>query len=159
MEVSLVSEGEQPLTIRTFGSNNEQYQDCKRTVLSVVQKNGQTRSLKLLVDLLICEPVTCQTVSLCLDTFDYIAQLDLADPLDGSPGHRDQYWNLVTGETRWNYGPLDLNIELGWILYGPVASPVWDTPSNASSPTLYVSMARLMTTCKSWMTDSNLSGC
>ena len=82
--------------------------------------------------------MTCQPVSFCQDNFDHLAQLDLADPSDGS-SHLDidvligcdQYWELVTGETRrGNSGPVALNTELGWVLSGPVASPAWDTPST-----------------------------
>ena len=148
----------------TFGSKEEQSHVCKLTVLNVVLKNRQTRPLKLFVVPLICEPVTCKPVSFCQDNFDHLAQLDLADPSDGS-SHLDidvligcdQYWELVTGETRrGNSGPVALNTELGWILSGPVASPAWDTPSTCLvTQTLRVDGS---THDEVRMTDSNLFG-
>ena len=68
--------------IMTFGSNEEQPCVCKSVRLSLALKNGQTKHLMLFTVPLVCERLTCQPVSFCQDTFDHLAEIDLAD---GSP--------------------------------------------------------------------------
>ena len=105
-ELSLAPEGKQSMTIMTFGTSKEQPQACERVRLGLVQKNGQTRQLMLFTVPLICEPLSCQPVTLCQDKFDHLMGLDLADPSDGRSQLEvdvlvgsDQYWELTTGET------------------------------------------------------------
>ena len=130
-ELSLDPEGKQPMTIMTFGTSEDQPQGCERVSLSLVLKNGQTRQLMLFTIPLICEPLSCQPVSLCQDSFDHLVGLDLADPSDGSSRLEvdvlvgsDQYWELTTGKVRrGRSGPVAINTELGWVLSGPATSP------------------------------------
>jgi hypothetical protein len=137
-ELSLTSGGGQPLRIMTFGSSDEKSRICGLTRLSLVLKSGESRQLVLYSVPLISEPLTCHPVSCCPENFDHLAGLDLADPSDGSTCldvdlliGSDQYWDLVTGETRrGKSGPVALNTELGWILSGPVASPAQDNHST-----------------------------
>ena len=52
----------------------------------------------------------------------------------------DQYWNLVTGETRrGSSGPVAINTRLGWVLSGPTAS----SPPEASSACLMTHTLRV----------------
>ncbi len=128
-ELSLTPEGKQPMTIMTFGTSEEQPQVCDRVRLSLALKNGRTRQLKLFTVPIICEPLSCQPVSVCQDSFDHLMGLDLADPSDGRSRldidilvGSDQYWDLTTGETRrGRSGPVAINTELGWVLSGPAA--------------------------------------
>ncbi len=130
-ELSQAPEGKQPMTIMTFGTSEEQPQVCERVRLSLALKNGRTRQLTLFTVPIICEPLSCQPVSLCQDSFDHIMGLDLADPSNGRSRLEvdiligsDQYWDLTTGETRrGRSGPVAINTELGWVLSGPAMSP------------------------------------
>ena len=43
----------------------------------------------------------------------------------------DQYWELVTGETRHgDSGPVAICTKLGWVLSGPTASTTTDDPAS-----------------------------
>ena len=80
---------------------------------------------------LICEPLSCQLVSICQDSSDHLMGIDLADPTDGRSRLKvdilvgsDQYWDLITGETRRGQsGPVAISTELGWVLSGPAVPP------------------------------------
>ena len=145
-ELALQPEGEQALAIKTFGSNEERAHVCKVMNLSLVLKNGSTRLLKLFMVPLICEPVTCQPISFCQDSFRHLSQLDLADPPDGSPDldidiliGSDLYWEIVTGELcRGVFGPVALNTELGWVLSGPVGTVGDSAPTCLITHTLRI---------------------
>ena len=86
----------------------------------------------------ICEPLTYQPVSICQGNFNHLVGLNLADPSDGSSSSEidiligsDQYWELVTGETRrGDFGPVAINTKMGWVLSGGATPPVQDTPST-----------------------------
>ena len=94
------------MTIMTFCSSEEQPQLCECVRLSLALKSGRAKQLTLSTVSLICEPLSCQPVSLCQNAFDHLVGLDLADPSDGSPHldveiliGLDQYWDLASGET------------------------------------------------------------
>ncbi len=128
--LSLAAEGEQPLTILTFGSNSEQTRVCKFVMLGLASKDGTTRQLKLFVVPMICEPIACQPISFCQRDFSHLAGIELADISDGHESMKvdiligsDHYWELVTGETRrGNAGPVAIRTTLGWVLSGPTSS-------------------------------------
>ena len=126
--------GEQSLTIMTFRSSAEQLRVCAFTRLNLVLRDGET----LFAVPLICEPLTCQSVSFCQENFNHLNGLHLADPSVGS-SHldvdiligSDQYWELVTGETcRVASRPDAINTELGWVLSGPVAPSIQDATAT-----------------------------
>ena len=66
----------------------------------------------------------------------HLSGIDLADYSDGHESLEvdiligsDQYWDLVTGETRrGNYGPVAICTKLGWVLSGPTASTTTYVP-------------------------------
>ena len=146
-ELSLKSKGEQPLTIMTFGSKEEKTQNCELARIGLVQRDGKTQHLMLFTVPVICEPLTCQPVSFCQETFKHLDGLQLADPSDGSSRLEidvligsDQYWQLVTGHIRrGSSGPIAVSTKLGWVLSGPVASTV----HNASSTCLVTHTLRV----------------
>ena len=78
----------------------------------------------------ICEPIAC-------NDFDHLSGIDLADYSDGHErlevyilNGSDQYWDLVTGETRrGKYGPVVICTKLGWVLIGPTASTTTYVPA------------------------------
>ena len=129
-DLSLPSEGTQPMTILTFGSSQEQSQFCNRVRLSLTLKDFRMKQLKYLTVPMICEPLSCQPFSLSQAKFEHLADLDLADYSDDSSRLEvdilvglDQYWELATGEVRRGQaGPVALNTSLGWVLSGPSSS-------------------------------------
>ena len=137
-ELMLVPEGRQTLTIMTFGSNEERRRTCDSVRLSLTLKNGRVMDFVLFTVPMICEALSCQPVSFCQETFDHLIGIDLADPSDGCSRQEinilvgsDQYWELVTGETRrGKSGPVAVNTELGWVLSGATSSPEPDVPST-----------------------------
>ena len=148
-DLSLMPVGEQPLTIfMTFGSKEEQSQICSYTRLNITLKDGGVHPLTLFAVPLICEPLTCQPVSLCQESFGHLSHLTLADPSDGSSHLNidiligsDQYWELVTGETfRGDSGPVAIRTKLGWVLSGPITS---SEPDDASSTCLVTHTLRV----------------
>ena len=97
------------------------------------------RQLSLFTVPLICEPLSCQPVSLCQDRFEHLTHLDLADYTDGSSPLEvdvlvglDHYWDLASGEVRRGQsGPVAVDTKLGWVLSGP-AIPVDQSESSTS---------------------------
>ena len=67
-ELSLNAQGEQPLTIMTFGSKEEKSQICKSARVGLLHKDGRAQQLSLLVVPLTCEPLTYQPISFCEQT-------------------------------------------------------------------------------------------
>ena len=57
--LSLASEGEQSLTIMTFGANEEQACICNSVRLGLVMKDGTTNQLTLFAVPTICQPIAC----------------------------------------------------------------------------------------------------
>ena len=147
--LSLTSEGEQSLTIMTFGANEEQACICDSVRLGLVMKDGTTNQLTLLNFAVptICQPIACQPVSFCQRDFSHLTGIELADSSDGRESMKvdlligsDQYWNLVTGETRrGSSGPVAISTRLGWVLSGPTAS----SPPEASSACLMTHTLRV----------------
>ena len=73
--LSLATEGEQLLTIMTFGSNKEQARVCKEAVrLGLTLKDGTTKQLMLFAVPTICEPIACQPVSFCQSDFSHLTR-------------------------------------------------------------------------------------
>ena len=113
-ELSLNAQGEQPLTIMTFGSKEEKSQICKSARVGLLHKDGRAQQLRLLVVPLICEPLTYQPISFCRANFDHLYDLDFADLSNSSSCAAvdiligsDLYWDLVTGESiAWNCPPI-----------------------------------------------------
>ena len=78
----------------------------------------------------ICEPLSSQPVTLCVDKYEHLANLDLADPADENDQMAidmligsDYYWELTTGKIiRGESGPVAIHTRLGWVLSGPVDS-------------------------------------
>ena len=102
--LSLVPEGEQSLSIMTFGSTKEQTQVCSVVRLGLTSKDKVTIPLTLFAVPLICEPVTSRPISFCQNDFDHLVGIDLAESPDSCANLEidvligsDQYWELVSG--------------------------------------------------------------
>ena len=105
--LSLTSEDEKSLTIMTIGSKREQTHVCNLVRLGLPTKDEISKQLMLFTVPTICEPIAGQPISICCNDFDHLAGLELTDYSDGNESQEidiligsDQYWELVTGETR-----------------------------------------------------------
>ena len=126
--LNLESKEMQQLSIATFGTTAQDPQEYEVVRVGLKLKDGGTRELRLITVPSICEPLTAQPISLCLDKFEHLKQLDLADCSNGQDSLQidiligaDYYWELVTGCTsRCEDGPVTVHTQLGWVLSGPV---------------------------------------
>ena len=82
----------------------------------------RNRDDTLLTSTIICEPLTEQPLALCVNSYEHLSDLHLADHSDGSPIEvdlligSDYYWQLTTGEVRrGNDGPVAVGTKLGWV--------------------------------------------
>ena len=131
-------EGEQSLSIMTFGSTKEQTQVCSVVRLGLTSKDKVTIPLTLFAVPLICEPVTSRPISFCQNDFDHLVGIDLAECPDSCANLEiyvligsDQYWELVSGGIRrGNSGPVAICTKLGWVLSGPISSRNHDMPAT-----------------------------
>ena len=128
LELNLTARGEQSMSIMTFGSSDANARLCDIVHVGLKLLGGGTMLLSLYAVPLICEPFSCQPVTVCQMNYQHLADLPLADPSDGQEHLEisiligcDQYWSLITGETRRGVnGPVAIQSNLGWVLSGPV---------------------------------------
>ena len=129
-QLSVTPRVRKPLTIMTFGSHKKSPQSFGLARLNLVFRNGETTPIDLYTIPHVCEPVTCQPVSICKENFGHLATLDLAVPSDGSSPldidiliGSDFYWEFVSGDTRRGpTGPIAIDTKFGWVLSGPATS-------------------------------------
>ena len=127
-ELALIPEGEQCMSVATFGSHNASPQAYEGVKVGIRLKDGQSKCLMLLSVPHICEPLTSQPISICQEEYEHLKGLELADASDGQSGlcidvliGLDSYWEIVTGEIRrGSGGPVAIHTHLGWVLSGPV---------------------------------------
>lgn len=128
-KLSLTSDGEQRMSIMTFGSSEERPHVCDTVRVGVVMRDRQPKQLALCTVPHICEPLASQPINFCRDNYEHLSGLDLADSSDGSSRLKidiligsDQYWDLITGRTlRGSSGPIAIDTGIGWVLSGPVS--------------------------------------
>ena len=119
-KLPLVPDGEQCMSIMTFGSAEETPQLCKFVKVGVILREGGTQSLTLFAVPSICEPLASPPIAFCWDNFEHLSGLDLASSSDGrSRLEVDiligsvRYWNLSTGRTRrGTNGPVAIETNL-----------------------------------------------
>ena len=110
----------------TFGSRQEQLEDCEVVRVGLETKSDKSFELKILSVPHICKPLVNAAVN--LEKYPHLKALDFASDLEHDSQFRpdillgsDQYWTLLTGELiKSTSGPVALNSQLGWILSGPV---------------------------------------
>lgn len=129
MDLSLQPNGEQSMSIMTFGASDKALRRCEIVDICIAVRGGETRQLTLYTVPIICKPLVCQPISLCQASFKHLAGLPLADQSDGKDHLEvdiligsDLYWSLLTGKTRRGEdgGPVAIDTVLGWVLSGPV---------------------------------------
>ena len=82
-KLSLVPEGEQCMSIMTFGSNKEKSQVCEFVKVGLTLRDGDSQQLTLLAVPMICEPLASQPIAFCQNNYEHLSGLDLADSSDG----------------------------------------------------------------------------
>lgn len=125
--LQLRPEGHQHISVVTFGSNQRNSQDCEIVRIHMKLKDGSAKEFKLFAVPLICQPVAAQLIKLCVERYNHLSPLDLADFSDGTAPMNvdmligaDYYWELTTGVTsRGDAGPIAIHTRLGWVLSGP----------------------------------------
>ena len=132
------------MAVFTFGSTERTIQNCELVRITLRTLDGGEIEMTLLTSPTICEPLTDQPLSLCLDAYEHLTNLQLADNSgDGSPIEVDlllganYYWQLTTGEVRrGDDGPVAVGTKLGWVLSGP--APMADHSLLTTTHTLRV---------------------
>lgn len=124
--LNLELEETQQISIATFGTTAQDPQGYGVIRVGLKLKDGGDTQLRLITVPSICEPLTAQPIALCLEKFEHVKQLDLADYSNGQDSLQidvligaDYYWELVTGCTsRCEGGPVAVHTRLGWVLSG-----------------------------------------
>ena len=91
---------------------------------------SEPMALSLYVDPTICEPLTSQPISACVQQSQALSGLYLADHSDGSGSlpvdmllGSDYYWSLVTGSVcNVKWGPTAVHTKLRWVLSEPMSA-------------------------------------
>ncbi len=115
------------MSIFTFGSSEKTLSDCERVRVAMDTLDGGM-VLHLLAVPVICEPLAAQPLALCLESYEHLSNLELADSTSDNSAMEidllvgsDYYWELATGRICCgNDGPIAVETKLGWVLSGPV---------------------------------------
>ena len=127
--LSLPTERTETMSIKTFGSGEENLTTCDSVNFILESHTDKVQlSLSAFVVPTICEPLQYQLVSQSRHNYPHLHDLVLADDSMGELDSEvdiligcDQYWDIVTGEIRkGTNGPTAINTNLGWVLSGPV---------------------------------------
>lgn len=119
----MAAEGEQCMSILTFGSNQENSQVHKFVKVGLTQRNGESQQLTLFAIPTICEPLASQPIAFCQNSYKHLSGLDLADSSDGQSHLEvniligsDHYWDLITGKThQGTCEPVAIERKLEWV--------------------------------------------
>ena len=119
----------QRMSIATFGSSNGGPRSFGVVRVGMKLSDGLHKELKLIAVPSICEPLAAQPITLCLEKYSHLKQLNLADSSTGDETLHvdvligaDYYWELVTGQMRkGDEGPVAVYTRLGWVLSGPAS--------------------------------------
>lgn len=137
--LALKPEGEQCMSIISFGSDKRNTQRCEVVKVGMKMRDGTDKEFELFTVPLICESLTAQPIAVCVEKYDHLARLELADFSDGKTGMdvdllvgADYYWELITGTTRrGKEGPVAIHTKVGWVLSGPAPSVEQDQQSTS----------------------------
>lgn len=106
MALNLELKEVQRLSTATFGSTTLDLRRYGVVQFGLKLKDGGNKELQLITAPSIYEPLTTQPISLCLEKFEHLKQIDLSDHSNGQDSLQidvligaDYYWDLVTGRT------------------------------------------------------------
>ena len=156
--LNLKSCGEQSLSIATFGSSRRTKKVCPIVNVCLTLKGYPRIELSLYVVPTICEPLTEQPISDCVQAHPHPLGLELADssnPTSGLPIDllvgADYYWKLVTGNVCCGEGgPTVVHTKLGWVLSSP------SSPGNSENSLVNLSVTHVLHTETDLNTDCAL---
>ena len=145
-KLRLPSERKQTISVKTFGSTEENTQSVDVVHLCITTEHGDDVQLSAFVIPLICDPLQSQSIVHASVTHAHLRGLKLADYstveddilvdiLVGS----DQYWQLVSGKVvRGEDGPTAIQTKLGWVLSGPTNGAVQNDQQQNNLVTTHV---------------------
>lgn len=81
--LQLRAEGNQHMSIITFGSDKRSSQNCEIVHIRMKLKDDSEIEFKVFAVPLICKPVAAQPIKLCMERYSHLSQLDLANFSDG----------------------------------------------------------------------------
>jgi len=149
------------MLIKTFGSENCSSQVCDVVELDVLLQTGGSMKMSFLSVPLICEPISGQSISHAIDTYQELESLKFSDCPQGGENNLevdilvglDQYWKLVTGNVvHCQGGPTAVHTRLGWVLSGPVQG----SPPGISSVHLFTTHSLRVDAYRIRQTESEL---
>lgn len=162
-ELKLPTESKQTISVKTFGSTEENTQSVDVVSLCIAAEHGDDVYLSAFVVPLICDALNSQPIAQATPTHDHLRGLKLADYSTGVDDvmvdilvGSDQYWHLVSGKViRRENGPTAIQTKLGWVLSGPMHGSTQDDKQRSSLVTTHV----LKTAVKPLdITNENLDG-
>ena len=140
-DLDLMPSSKQRMSIVTFRSDNQRTRVYDLVKVGVKTKGGADQRLEFITVPIICQPLTSQSIDLCVSTYQHLCNLDLADSSgDGAPMEvdlligSDYYRDFTTGNVRRaDKGPVAIHTTLGWVLSGAI--PV---PADRNSPLTFL---------------------
>ena len=145
-KLRLPSEGKQTISVKTFGSTEENTQSVDVVHLCINTEHGDDMQLSAFVVPLICDPLQSQSIEYASVTHAHLKGLKLADystdkddiMVDILVGS-DQYWQLVSGKAlRGEDGPTAIQTRLGWVISGPTNGAVQNDQQQNNLVTTHV---------------------
>ena len=113
----------QQLSIATFGAGKESCL-CETIKVAMKMKHGSDQEFKMLVVPQICEPISPQPLSICVENCEHLSQLELADPGSGCFNWKELLLGVVNwGGKAWCYRPSSHGNQIGM-------GTVWPRPLN-----------------------------
>ncbi len=97
----LAAEGEQRMSITTFGSDQGDPQVCQAVRIGMRVKEGRDKQLVLFTVPRICEPLVSQPITLCTEQYDHLSQLELADSSESNGDRPIDRVGLLLGVRDW----------------------------------------------------------
>ena len=143
----LPSERKQTISVKTFGSTEENTQSVDVVHLCITTEHGDDVQMSAFVTPLICDPLQSQSIVHASVTHAHLRGLKLADYSTGEDDimvdilvGSDQYWQLVSEKVvRGEDGPTAIRQSLiGWVLSGPKNGAVQNDQQQNNLVTTHV---------------------
>ena len=145
-KLRLPSERKQTISVKTFGSTEENTQSVDVVHLCITTEHGDDVQLSAFVMPLICDPLQSQSIVHASVIHAHLRGLKLADYSTGEDDimvdtlvGSDQNWQLVFGKVvRGEDGPTAIQTNLGWVLSGPTNGAVQNDQQQNNLVTTHV---------------------
>ena len=130
--LNLKAVGKDRLLIKTFGDEAPRVRECEIVQIAVKSLDGMEIYIHAYVVPNICSPITNQVMSIAVEKYEYLRDLQLADYTFGDELNADKPVDLLVGsDTFWLFvedgiirgngnGPVAMKTKLGWVVSGPV---------------------------------------